>query len=207
MSEQKMTIKRFVNKATSGKVSAAAFLAAHRSFLLTGDLAPVTSPILIKLEKGELLPTPALEQVTKVVFDHMMAAEVAKAHQSIENSTAPSVSTEKPYQATIYNLDDSVATQDGKDLIHNAAMQQDAQGWCDRRLNESAPGSYAIIVANNLISPKSGLPLTFKVTRDEALGRLNAKKAGAVTKGENKSTGRLSFGIKAKNDHCHFSRG
>src|ERR1700687_5031424 len=111
MSETKkprvMTPRGFLHKA-SGKVSAIAFLAQHKAWLETGELACKTTPILVKLEehKAILLEAKqdteeeagkARDEIRGVVLNHMLAKEANKAEEKILNPPEPTRS--KPWLA------------------------------------------------------------------------------------------------------------
>lgn len=201
MTERKMTEKGFLNKA-NGKISAAAFLAQHREFLTSGTLASLTSPILAKLDSGEILPTPALGEIRQAVLAHMVAKDIAKGEAAMN---APP-RTVKPYTATVYDAEGNVCTrttEEGeiKDLISNFEDTVKAEGWCDRRLDQEGPGAYALIVSN--VNGR-----TQRVDRDTSIARLyGGRKPSPVMKQQSSGGGGLGWKMKAKGDHFHFSRG
>lgn len=199
MTERKMTEKGFLHK-SSGKVSAAAFLAQHREWLTTGTLASLTTPILSKLDAGEILPTPALGEIKQAVMEHMIAGEIAKGQKAVERGERePS----KPYVATVYDAAGNVCVKtddegEVKDLVKGFDLGQRAQDWCDRRLDEQGPGSYAVIAWQGT---------TIRVEREEAVYRLYGVHRAGPTMKRQASNGSLGWGVKAKGDHFHFSRG
>lgn len=200
MSERKMTEKGFLNKA-GGKVSAAAFLAQHREFLTTGTLASLTSPILAKLDSGEILPTPALGEIKSAVLAHMVAKDIAKGEARAERAER----TEKPYTATVYDAEGNVCTRTDaegeiKALVSNFDDAYKAEGWCDRRLDAEGPGAYALLVHN-------GTGRTDRIERDESIGRLYGGRRPSPVMKQQGSGGSLGWKMKAKGDHFHFSRG
>jgi len=83
-----MSPKGFLHKANSAK-SALGFMDQYRQYMLTGELASVLSPIVFKVEEGNLLPTPALAEIQNAVFHHIVALETSKAMASMERSNAP----------------------------------------------------------------------------------------------------------------------
>jgi hypothetical protein len=200
--KRNMSGKGFLHKA-SGRISAVAFLATHREWLLTGDLAPLTGPILAKLDNNELLATPALESIKAVVLGHMVAKETAKAEAAI---LAPKTATNKPWLATIYNEKGDIQTRitdDGEveDLIKGFETSSAADGWSDRRLFECSSDCYAIVNHTAIASVSS------RIERNESIARIMRVPSGPVMKGQSKGSGRLSFGVKAKNDRSVFSKG
>lgn len=83
MTEEKkrpMTIKKFVNVKLSGKMTADAFMSAHRDFLRGHSFL---TPILDAYEQKELLPTPTLQMMQSALFDHMVENELKTAKNSI----------------------------------------------------------------------------------------------------------------------------
>lgn len=217
MSETKkprvMTEKGFLHKAT-GKVSASAFLAQHRAWLETGDLAIVTKPVLLTLDevKQTLLTAKqdtegaakiALDTITKVVLDHMIAKAANKAEEAILN---PKEKTPKNWVATIYNAKGEIQTRvkdNGEiaDLQEGFDKSSDADRWTDRRLFDGASDWFGVVASTTM------LKIETIVLRDDAIARILKKPAGMVCKSKPQSTPRLGFGVKAKGDHFHFSKG
>ena len=213
MSETKkprqMSPKGFLFKA-NGRVSAEAFLVAHREWLTTGELANATMPILVKLDSKEILPTPALDEIKEIVLAHHIKTELQKAKAAMQKQTEPKAL--KAWQATVYNQDGSIAlgwkvTKDpdtGKesgewvDLQQDFDMAQDAEGWADRKLFDAAPDSYAEV---------NGHGTSVRVERKDAIARILRKKKGPVSHTRGASTSSLGFGVKAKQDTAHFSKG
>lgn len=205
-----ITIKGFISKA-SGRVSAVAFLAAHREFLTTGELASVTSPILVKLDKGEIMATPALQELCRVMLDYHLNAEITKGSSA---ATKPAKEpTSKAYLVTVYDGKDQVCTrfkevrdpdtgaieEVEEDLIHGADSLQAAEGWADRRLFDGAPDWYAVVA-----STKGSM--RFVVRRDESIARILKRPHFAVHK-VNKGDGRLGNKMRVKGDKVTFSGG
>lgn len=215
MSETKhsMSAKGFLHRA-SGKAANAAlgFIAAHRAWLETGELSAVTSPILAKIDSKELLPTPGLDAIKKVVFDHMITQESKKAAASLDRSANPSEHrSSKPVEATVYNVKGEIVsvlnekTDEYVDLVKNFDRFQDAKGWCDLRLIDCEPGCHAEVKHSKLIV--KGAPLTEIITREDAFARIFKKGKSPLCKVTGVSTSKLSFGQKCKNDHFNFSKG
>ena len=196
-----MTEKGFLNKA-KGKVSATAFLAQHREWLTTGTLAQFTTPILAKLDSGDILATPALGEVKVAVMNHLIASQILAAQKSMQASE--NRATSKPYTATIYDGMGNVCTRttdegEVKELISNFEDFMSAERWSDRRLFDGAPDWNGVVVHN----PSQR---TSPVNRDESFGRILKRSKGAVCK-KTASSGKLSWGMKVKGDHFNFSRG
>ncbi len=204
MSEEKkprnMTEKGFLHK--SGRaVSPAGFLAQHREWLLTGQLAVKTVPILEKLDRKEILPTPALIQVRAAVLNHMTVQELEKAQKKASEEKQPS----SGYTAMILDSVGNVATRinsegEIEDLIKGFNLPQEAARWTDRRLFDGAPDWTGKIT-------HQASSITEVVERSDAIARILKKPVGATTKAQSKTTERLSFGAKVSQDRCHFSKG
>lgn len=217
-----MTVKGFLHKA-NGNSAPLAFLAAHRAWLETGELAAVTSPILAKLDSKELLPTPAKEAIMAAVFNHQLAQDLESSKATLAHPAkvkgekgARAAREEKPHTVVIYTAEGNVATRevldeetgaiDVVDLIGGFDMIQDAQGWTDRRLEEN-PGCHGIITSHKL-RRADGSVWTEKVERDyKHSSRMEGRTGGPVMKKRPQSTPRLGFGVKARNDRSVFSRG
>src|SRR5579864_9472553 len=105
--ERKMSPKGFLHKCTTKAAnSAIAFLAAHRTFLETGELAIKTSPLLAKLDAGELLPTPCLKEIQYAVMTHIIESDQNKLDAKVQAAQEGSPkTTRKPWLATIYNAE------------------------------------------------------------------------------------------------------
>jgi hypothetical protein len=216
MTEKKartMSLKGFLHKST-GKAALAAggFIAAHREFLLTGDLALFTAPILSKVDSRELLPTPALEEIKAVVLAHHLAEEIRIQEEKMARANEPSERKTKAYVATIYDAKTGEVVQEkntvGKlvDLTESFEDGTRAEGWTDRRLFDGAPHWFGVVTATKLFKA-DGSCFTANIQRGDSIARILKRPKAPVMKGQSKSTGRLSFGVKCKPSHASFSRG
>lgn len=201
--ERKMTAKGFLHK-SNGKVSAAAFLAQHRDFLTTGELASLTSPILAKLDKGEILPTPALHEVQSVVLSHILAQDAVKGEAKMRKDQEEPKKA-KPWTATIFDSKGNVCTrvkEDGEeeDLVKSGDSSMDLERWVDRRLFDGAPDWHGVI-SHNVLN------VSTTVERDQSIARILRKPLPPATRQVGGSTSKLSFGVKVRNDVAKFSRG
>jgi hypothetical protein len=208
MATRNMSPKGFLHKA-SGKISAEAFLAQHRAWLETGELALFTTPILLRLDSRELLPTPALQEIKEVVLAHHLAEEVRLAEEAM-NAT-PKSKVHKNYLVTIYNSKGEVQTHidstgKEKELISSFDTGSLAQGWADRRLFEGSPDWFAVVQHTKMFD-RAGDPLATNIMRDDSIGRILKVSKGPVMKSKPQSSSRLGFGVKAKQSHAHFSKG
>jgi hypothetical protein len=206
--ERKMSPKGFLHKcSTKAANSAIAFLAAHRTFLQTGELAQKTSPILAKLDAGELLPTPCLKEIQYAVMTHIIESDQRKLDEKVQQAQEGSTkTTRKPWCASIFNAEGVIQTRvkpDGEveDLIQGFELSSDADRWVDRRLFDGASdwyGEVAHTVIPNVCS---------RIERADSIARILKQKKGPTVQVKGKSTKTLGFGVKAKETRVTFSRG
>jgi hypothetical protein len=202
--ERKMTPKGFLHKTTTKAAnSAIAFLAQYRAFLTTGELAERTSPIIAKVDAGELLPTPALKEIQYAVMTHIIEADAAKADKVVEPGQKGQ--TRKPWRASIYDASGVLQTRiknDGEeeDLVKGFDLGQDADRWADRRLFEGTHGWYAIVEHTTIANVSS------RIERGDAMARMLKQPKGPAIQQKGKSTKTLGFGVKAKQTRVTFSR-
>ena len=205
-----MSPKGFLFKSTTkAAASADAFLKAHKEWLLTGNLAEVTSPILKALDSKEIMPTPALDAIKLAVTNHMIMVEINKGEAAM--AAREEVAEPKNWIATIYTAKGEIATKKdihGKvvDLQEQFDIPQDADRWTDRRLFDGECTWYGIVSHTKIVN-KDGDPLSTIVMRTDAIGRILAKKKGPVVKGESKGNGKLGFGVSCKQSVAKFSHG
>lgn len=196
--ERKMTPKMFLHRA-NGKISAQAFLAQHREFLCTGELALFTSPILAKVDSQELLPTPGLDEIKRIVLSHHLTEETRKAEAAMSKAQEGGGSR-KPYLGEIRSKDGLI--------LHEQAFNtpQECEGWLDRRLFEGEPECFGICTAQYLLD-KHGDPMTIVILRQDAIARILKKGKTPIMKSKPKSTNSLGFGVKVSQSVARFSRG
>jgi len=203
--ERKMTPRGFLQKTTTKAAnSAIGFLSQWREYLTTGEVASKTSPIIAKVDKGELMPTPALREIQKAVMDHIIEADAQKMEQSQE-SAASGGGTRKNWIATVYDAAGNVMSRtnakgEEEDLIKGFDLSSDADRWCDRRLFEGTHGWYAIVA-------HATMNISTRIERGEAMARVLKKPKGPVVQQKGKSTKTLGFGVKVKETRASFSRG
>ena len=165
-----LTAKGFLAKANA-KVSATAFLAEHKAWLLTGTRRLLTEPILIKLEKGEIFPTPALQEIKQAVMSHEIATNILQGESKMSEAKETS-----PFTATIYEgnkvvtTKSTVKTKDGdkvvdKPMVMNFDSHYKAEEWAARRLTEGGSSWRAEIREN-------GSGKVSNLNRDKAFSRL-----------------------------------
>ena len=228
-----MSAKGFLHKSNSAKVSASAFLLAHREWLTTGDLGNVTTPILVKLDETkaeliaakkdtEIVAAVALEEIRVVVLNHMLIKQTTEAEDRLKEQServargeAPTASkprVPKMWEATIYNAKGEIQFRTNNETGELIKLQEgfdhssDADGWTDRRLFDAASDCYGVIICTKM-NGRDGKPLTLTVIREDAIARIMRKPKGPAMHKQAKSTNSLGFGVKAKQDHSSFSRG
>lgn len=197
-----LSAKSFLRKTnTKAAHSALAFINQYREWLVTGELAQATTPIIKKLDDNELLPTPALREIQVIVLSHILAKDAAK----LEEIHNPKVNKENCWISTIYNSDGEIQCRvktngDTEELIKKFDLSSDADRWSDLRLFDSTADCYAEIVHNKL-------KVKTIIMRDDSISRILKKKKSAVSKINPTSTKFLKFGTKCKEDKAVFSRG
>lgn len=200
--ERKMSPKGFLAKTqTKAANSAIAFLAQYRDYLVNGEVKDACSPIIAKVDAGELLPTPALREIQYAVMTHIIEADAAKADKASEPATKQ---TRKPWRTTIYDAAGVVQTRtnskgEEEDLIQGFDLGQRANEWGDRRLFEGTHGWYAIVEHTVLTNVSS------RIERGDAMARILKQPKGPAIHQKGKSTKTLGFGVKAKQTRVTFS--
>lgn len=208
---RQMTPKWFLSLANrSGTKSAANFLASHRNWLENSVLAAEVAPILAQIDSKELYPTPGLEAILHVALAHIMSKDLTKANKQLNSSVE--LKTTKPYVAVIMTLEGEVASvlddkKESKYLRASFDHLQEADRWCQRRLNEGAVGWYGEITWTKVIA-KSGIPMVTRVERNDAI-RLLSPRSKTPFMHYNKvgGGGRLSNRMSVGQTHVRFSRG
>lgn len=202
--ERKMTPKGFLAKTqTKAANSAIAFLAQYREYLTTGEMKDTLSPIVAKVDTGELLPTPALREIQYAVMTHIIAADAAKLDQP-SGGGGGGGGTRKPWRCTVYDAAGNVMTRtnakgEEEDLIKGFDLSSDADRWADRRLFEGTHGWYAEVEHTVIPNVKS------RIERGDAMARILKKPKGPTVQVKGKSTKTLGFGVKAKQTRVTFS--
>lgn len=205
-----MTEKGFVFKCgTKAANSAAAFISAHREFLMSGTLKNVSEPILSKMDAGDILPKLALEELRKAVFSHMLAQQAAEIKNSI-GKTREYTSTKK-HTATIYDKNNNVLTFiDSKgqtqDLTKSFNLPQEAERWVDLRLVEQSAGAFAVIKHSNT-NQETVVNRESSYMSRGALSRVFKPQKVALHKNTSKRSASLRSHMQVKQDYASFSRG
>lgn len=213
--EKPMSPRMFLHKSnTKAANSAIAFISAHRAWMETGEIAPITMPILKKLDAGELMPTPSLNMIRQAVLDHMLEAVTEKFEESIVQETAvedlppevkePKVfSTTKVWAARILDKNgNQVYRIDSKGEEVPVAMgfdkSQRALEWTDRRLMENDSEFRGEVTHG----PSGRIEV---VVRGDAAARQYKVKKGPVMHKTSTSHQKLGFGVKAHQTRVTFS--
>lgn len=193
MSEKRnVTPKGLLRRAQVAK-SALGFIEANREYMLTGELASVTSPIIEKVDSGSLMPSIAIEEIAKAVMNHLVIQDELK----ITKKTVVEKKSISNYVAYVYS---GTTLFDSK----NFDMHQSAVSWCEKQLFDGGNDWRAEIVSSKLMI--AGENMVTRISRDECIYNvLKASKGPVIHK--KKSSGSLSFGVKAKNDRAKFSHG
>lgn len=208
MTDQKktrsMSPKGFLSKATKANVSASAFFAAHREYMVSGELAHVLSPIVSKVESHEVMPTPALIELQNVVMDHIIMSAIGKLEGSMDQES--SKGTNKAWKATILNETGEVQTRinakgEEEDLIKGFDLGSQADGWSDRRLVLDCSSDCYAVVEHISLNVKT------TITRQDALSRMLKRKRGPSVHVKGMTTDKLGFGPHVKQKRVSFSHG
>jgi hypothetical protein len=199
----KMSLSGFIKKASSVKasVSAAGFLAKHREWLLKESGCAEAIDLIEKIDNQMLMPTMGLEEIKKAVFNHLMIKEQERGIKALENRNerAARASSTNGFKAKILNEKEEIELDnEGEGLEKVFKKPQEAERWCDRRLVECV-NCFGVIEHRG--------ECWDVVTREDAIARMFKKKGAPVCRVSSKSTGKLSFGVHAKQDRCVFSKG
>ena len=203
MANRNMSLKGFIHKA-NGKISAESFLSKHREWLSNNnEVRELTTPILSKVEKGELLPTPALEEIRRVVYDCMMVRENENILKQVDkNRRKYFAKKEGKFAAVILDAQEKVVLEEKPEgwfeLAKSFDMPQAALRWVDRKLVDNA-GCFGVIQSNGNVYEV--------VEREESLSRLLRQPKKAVCRRMSAGMSRLSFGVKAHQSMTKFSTG
>jgi hypothetical protein len=170
----------------------------------TGEMASVISPILARIDKRELFPTPGLKEIQNAVLSHHLTMEAQK-QEILQTKRVQIVNTPKPAKNYLAKVFDSKGNQ----LYDPTYHQHDTDGirWIDRRLIKESPGSYGELT-NEAIHDEAGEPLLLYIHRDDSMARLFKRKKGPVV--ERQRTGMnkpFTWYARAKQDKQSFSRG
>lgn len=203
---RKMSAKGFLSKITKPNVSAAGFISAYREFMLTGELSYVLSPIIARVDAGDLLPTPALVLISNATMYHQIASDTIKAEKAIEEQQNPTSVKPKNWTATIYDSKDVIQVRinpkgEEENLIKSFDVSGDADRWVDRRLSLDGQGDWYAVIQH------SHSNVRVVIMRNDAMARFYRQAKKPTMKAQSKSTGALSFRPHVKESRSTFSRG
>jgi hypothetical protein len=205
--ERVMSPKGFLQKTTQKAAgSATTFLATWRDYLLNSEVAYLTASIIQKVDDGSIMPTPALQAVKDALVAHIVQVDLLKAEASMIEKSSKSAKGgkgSKKFSARIIDGNGETCTRvkdngETEELWKSCDLPQQAARWTDIRLFDGAPDWSGIIYQENITYELIG--------RVQSMGRILAKGKTPVMHVQ-KSTGSLSFGVKAKQSHCSFSKG
>jgi hypothetical protein len=216
MTKQVLTPKSWLNKSintNSAKYSAYGFLVASREFLTTGELAPITSPILARLDTerakalAELRDTEALTRASLVeiqnaIIAHIVLVSALKQEQALDGAPKQDA---KPWIASVVDEHGIVQTRikpngEEEELIKSFALAQEADRWLTRRLFEQAAGTIGLV-------DHATLNVHTCMSRDEAVAAIIAKKKQPVCWQRSQTTKVLGFQHRAAEKRVSFSKG
>lgn len=203
-----MRISTFLQKASrlSGKQTAADFLAEHAEYLSQFDSV---LPVLVMLEAGDILPTPALMQVQELILtekDPEVGEEVVDRETgeiTVLPSPAAVAKKEKAKRAPKYMC--MIFTDEGKDIAET--FYEDDYGAAERaahrKLFHNASACWCDISGCG-----AGINVTTRVTRVAAMGKILRHGPGGKVSTRKTSAGTGSLVVPvAKESRAHFSKG
>jgi hypothetical protein len=202
---RQMSPKGFLHKTnTKAAHSAIAFLAAHREWLVTGELSDILSPIVQRMDQGALLPTPALREIQQAVMNHIIASDIGQFEKAMEDKSKPG--KQKTWVATIRDLAGNICTRinpkgEVEELVMGFDLSSAADRWVDRRLFDGAPDWYGEVAHTTLTKVKT------YIQRQDAIARILRKPKGPSVHSKGNSTKTLGFGSKAHQTRVTFSHG
>ena len=208
---RKMSAKGFLSKSNSPKAttSAMGFLAAHKEYLLNGEVSYATAPIVNRFEAGELIASVALDEIKQAVLAHIQQIDLLKAEESLERTNSePKI--RKSFEAKILDASTGLVARrikdDGKEenLVKGFDMPQDCERWVDRRLFDGSPSWYGVVTHLKALHPEHAVDI---IERGDSIARILKKPGKPVMKGHAKKSASLGFGVKVRESATRFSHG
>ena len=199
-----MSPQGFLSKVNAAK-SAAGFIAQYREYMTTGKLAPILSPIVAKVDDGQLDAEGGIKDIANMVMTHIIASDMLKLEQAAESGAQRG--TQKNWLATIYTATGDIAIKinskgEEEELVKAFDKSADGDRWVDNRLyNDGEPGWYGVVEFTKATNVRS------VIMRDDSLSRIMRKKKGPVIHQKAVSTKSLGFGVHAKTSGVTFSKG
>lgn len=207
--------KQFIRKA-SGRVSAIGFLDAYEEHIRSNY--PGAHPAMDAFKNGQMLPTPALEYVKKVVGQHILQGMVNRAEETIQKDKPKKrfipkngITGQGKYSVQFFvkntherTLETKIEvwTDDNGYHTFKAETWQAALRIADRKHVDILHGQYATISQE----VSEGRFLTTRVDRDDSMARMLRPGRGPVCKVKPTSAPLKNL-MHCKNDTCSFSRG
>lgn len=206
---KEMSATSFLNKAVKNSHCAAAFLVKHRDYIVQGSLRQILYPILRQVDMGEMMPTPALMKMQETLLTHIYVVEEENYYQQQEKKLAKvqarQEKQDKLWSAVVYDENGNIATyvkNNGETDTCEKTFEKasEANRWTDRHLFNGGV---------NYLGEITNVSLNVRevITRSQAIERILKAKRNPVMHSNSKTTGKLSFGMKVKQDTCSFSRG
>lgn len=201
---RKMSPKGFLAKTNAAK-SAIGFIEAHRSYMLTGELAAVLTPIVSKVDAKELMPTPALQEIGVAVMNHIIAMDLASIGATGDDEPSGRGS-DKAWVVQVMTPEGHLCTRinskgEEEEMVKGFDRASDADRYADRRLFlDCWAGCYACIDSTTM-------NVHTIIHRQDSLARLLAKKKGPAVHVKAVSTKSLGFGVHCAQKRVSFSRG
>lgn len=180
-----MNHKQFLVKSGSAKVSAMAFIQSAREFLCTGELSQLTQPILSKVDSREVMPTPALDELRQIVYNHMLLQAQVKVNSPKQ------VQATKNYLASVYDSEGELLESKYFD------SSVSAESWIDNQIVESVD-DYGVITCSHT-------NIEIKVNRLDSIRRKWCDKGSPIM--SKKGTSHSWKNMKVGNTKVHFSHG
>jgi len=204
--KRNMTARGFLAKANSAK-SAQAFFEAHKEYILTGEIAPLTAPIFGAFEKGAMLPTVALLTMKQAVVAHIMLAATTAAKEAAAKPPKAPAKSGLPYRVEVLDAEGDIVMGDNGDILLNFFEKwQDAERWLDRKLFDAGPACHGEITHTYHVNGDRRIKV-HPIMRDDSIARVLHKGPQGAFKSLKFGGSKLGFGVKAKNDVSKFSRG
>ena len=195
-----MSPKGFLSKATKPNVSAAGFLAKHREYMLSGEMAIVLKPVITQVDAGEIEAASALDKVATLAMHFINATNILKG----QARSAPR--NVKDWTAAIYDSEDTIQIRvkengEEEEMYKEFDKSSEADRWVDRRLSlDCGPDCYGEVIH----TPSARRTV---ILRDDALARFYKKPKGPTMKPQPGGGGKLSFGVRVKETKVTFSGG
>jgi hypothetical protein len=200
-----MTPKQLLNKANKSK-SAIKFFQEQRQYLLGGEMSAILSPIVRRVDAGDVMPTPALQEVAQHIAEYLLYTNLADAETKRQHSEDRA--TPKNWTVKILDAEGNLGFReipkgDIEFLTASFETAQEADTWANNKLSSLGSIGWSANISHLHSKAQTS------IQRDEALSAVNKRKVGAATKKTKKTTtNRLGFGPGPHStSRASFSRG